>query len=389
MVEMSGALAIIPAWSNPDLLKRSLAGHPLIAYTLAASQRAAAVSMTVVLTQDEAIMRLANGAGVKVLPLAAQSQWSLASGSTDLPWITRAVIQALSIQPDVVVWLDPLAPLRPKNLVDQAASQAALQPAGRLVQTVAPLNSPDGKLWAMRGKTQLEPVEEQGFLFAQTGHVLAVRLESILSEHWNETAHTIPLVLEPALSPDLHQPAGWQWTEWTIHHALQDIVYAGHTPRALPEKTELLVLDFDGVLTDNRVWVDEEGHEQISAYRSDSLGLIYLRQAGIEAIVLSMETNFVVAARCRKMKILVLQGINDKATALRNLLQERHLDPACTVYLGNDMNDVPCFPLVGCAVVVADAEAGALRQADLVLTRRGGYGAVRELCERLIEKNKG
>jgi len=80
--------------------------------------------------------------------------------------------------------------------------------------------------------------------------------------------------------------------------------------------------------------------------------------------------------------------VADKAAALLALLQAEKIDPAQVVYLGNDVNDLPCFPLVGCAVAVADAEPVVLRKADMVLTRTGGHGAVRELCE-IILNNQG
>jgi N-acylneuraminate cytidylyltransferase len=104
--------------------------------------------------------------------------------------------------------------------------------------------------------------------------------------------------------------------------------------------------------------------------------------------VLSTETNPVVAARCQKLNIPVMQGLTDKALALENLLLDRQIDPAQVVYLGNDVNDLACFPLVGCAVVVADAHLDVRSQADMVLTRSGGFGAVRELCDLLLKTNK-
>jgi N-acylneuraminate cytidylyltransferase len=151
----------------------------------------------------------------------------------------------------------------------------------------------------------------------------------------------------------------------------------------------MLVLDFDGVLTDNRVWVSEDGHEQVAAYRSDSLGINLLARAGVLPVVLSMETNPVVAARCRKMKIAFRQGIDDKPAVLRGWLAELNIQPGEVVYLGNDVNDMPCFPMVGCGVATADAEPSVKLAADLVLTRKGGYGAVRELCDILIARVTG
>jgi N-acylneuraminate cytidylyltransferase len=105
-------------------------------------------------------------------------------------------------------------------------------------------------------------------------------------------------------------------------------------------------------------------------------------------MVLSKETNPVVAARCRKLNLPVLQGINDKATVLRRYLEEHGIDPQHVVYLGNDTNDLPCFDVVGCAVAVVDSQPVVLRQADLVLSRKGGHGAVRELCDLIIQRTK-
>jgi N-acylneuraminate cytidylyltransferase len=156
----------------------------------------------------------------------------------------------------------------------------------------------------------------------------------------------------------------------------------------MPESIKLLVLDFDGVLTDNRVWVDQDGREMVAANRSDSLGINLLRQAGVETVIISKETNPVVAARCRKMNISCKQGEDDKESALKKLLTERGVDASSAVYLGNDVNDLPCFPLVGWAVAVADALPEVARQADFVLTRSGGRGAVRELCDFIMNQGK-
>jgi N-acylneuraminate cytidylyltransferase len=126
----------------------------------------------------------------------------------------------------------------------------------------------------------------------------------------------------------------------------------------------------------------------VAANRSDSLGIIMLRQAGVETVVISMETNPVVAARCRKMHVPYIQGENDKASALKNLLADRKIDASEVVYLGNDVNDLPCFPLVGWAVAVADSLPDVASQADYVLTRPGGHAAVRELCDLILDQEK-
>ncbi|HEX7556684.1 MAG TPA: HAD hydrolase family protein, partial [Leptolinea sp.] len=108
----------------------------------------------------------------------------------------------------------------------------------------------------------------------------------------------------------------------------------------------------------------------------------------VEMMILSMEVNKVVSARAKKMGIPALHGINDKVTTLRNLLKDRNIPAENVVYVGNDTNDLDCFKLVGYAVAVGDAQPEVLRAADLVLSQSGGRGAVREICDLILETKK-
>jgi len=150
------------------------------------------------------------------------------------------------------------------------------------------------------------------------------------------------------------------------------------------DSIELIVLDFDGVLTDNGVWVCQDGTELVRCDRSDGLGIAALARAGVAVIVISTETNPVVAARCQKLGIPCIQGASDKGSALRDLLAERGLDAGRVAYIGNDVNDLGCLELVGLPVAVADAYPEILKVAALVLSRPGGHGAVREFCDLLL-----
>jgi N-acylneuraminate cytidylyltransferase len=176
--------------------------------------------------------------------------------------------------------------------------------------------------------------------------------------------------------------------EWLVQQGNLDMVYPGAAPRSFPERVELVVLDFDGVLTDNRVWVDGDGRELIAANRGDGWGIAKLSEIGIDVLILSTETNPVVTARAKKLKLHVEQGIGDKSSALKRILGDRKLNPQNVIYVGNDVNDLPCFPLVGYAFGVQDAHADVLRAADYVLASEGGHGAVREVCDMIQERIK-
>jgi N-acylneuraminate cytidylyltransferase len=150
---------------------------------------------------------------------------------------------------------------------------------------------------------------------------------------------------------------------------------------------DALVLDFDGTLTDDRVVVDQDGRESVTVHRGDGLGVAMLRRAGLPMLILSSEANPVVAARARKLQLPALHGIDDKGTALAQWCAENRFDLRRTAYLGNDVNDLPCFDLVGWPIAVADAHHSVRARARIVTAASGGSGAVRELASGLLERD--
>ena len=157
--------------------------------------------------------------------------------------------------------------------------------------------------------------------------------------------------------------------------------------RAHLASVAFVVFDFDGVMTDNRVLVAEDGRESVSCSRSDGLGVQMLARAGVGCLILSTETNPVVSARAAKLGVECEQGLGDaKGEALRRILRQRGLDPARVAYVGNDVNDVECLRLVGVPICVADAWPAARSAARYVTARRGGDGAVREVCDLVLAR---
>jgi 3-deoxy-D-manno-octulosonate 8-phosphate phosphatase (KDO 8-P phosphatase) len=143
----------------------------------------------------------------------------------------------------------------------------------------------------------------------------------------------------------------------------------------------LVVFDFDGVFSDNRVWTNDRGEESVACYRGDSLGLRRLDDVGVDYLVITQETNDAVPARARKIRIECINGIEDKLRVLRDQAERRGISLAETAYLGNDVNDAECLAAVGLPVVPSDAWHEVVPLAGLVLTRPGGHGCVRELCD--------
>lgn len=146
---------------------------------------------------------------------------------------------------------------------------------------------------------------------------------------------------------------------------------------------DAVITDFDGVHTADTVYVDETGRESVRVSRSDGLGISILRKAGIPFLICSREQNPVVSARAAKLGVDVLQALTDKETAVREWLARVGIDPARAAYVGNDVNDLGPMSAVGWPIAVADAHPQVLRAARVVLSKPGGEGAVREVCDRV------
>lgn len=146
---------------------------------------------------------------------------------------------------------------------------------------------------------------------------------------------------------------------------------------------KLVVFDFDGVFTDNSVYVSEDGKESVLCWRGDGIGISNLKKLGIPIWVISTETNDVVAKRCEKLGLSFIKDCHDKPKALNKLVKKYKCSLADVVYTGNDINDSECLKLAGFPIVVADAHPDVLHLAKYITISLGGRGAVREVCDML------
>ncbi len=406
MVIKPDVLAIIPARGGskgiPRKNIRPFAGYPLIAYSIEAGLRAETVTRVIVSTDDEEIAAVAREYGAET-PFLRPAEFAR-DDSTDLPVFVQALDwlkENEGYEPEIVVQLRPTSPFRPLDCVDKAVRKLIEHPGVDSVRGVVPAGQNPHKMWILGGDEKpMKPLLQVPGLaepynaprqalppvYWQTGHIDAIRVATIRRQNSLSGEVILPLVLDARYTIDIDTPFDWKRYEYLVFNSGLEFVDPAKKRRGIPDKVALLVMDFDGVLTDNRVWVDESGRERVAGNRSDSLGLSILRQkTDAIPVVISQETNPVVTARCKKMNIEVYQGIMDKASLLKQILAERGVDPGEAVYMGNDVNDLPCLPIVGCFIAPADAQPAVLRAADRVLSFKGGHGAVRELCDILMD----
>ena len=157
-------------------------------------------------------------------------------------------------------------------------------------------------------------------------------------------------------------------------------------PRVLNNKIKLIVYDFDGVMTDNKVYIDQNGNEMVQVNRADGLGVAEIKKMGIKQIIISTEKNPVVSARSNKLEIPCLQGVENKKYALMDYCQKNDIQILQVAYVGNDINDKDAMAIAGLSFCPADAHETIKEISDHVFKRNGGDGVIRELLD-LIKEN--
>jgi N-acylneuraminate cytidylyltransferase len=360
------------------------------------------VTRIIVSTDDEEIAAVAREHGAET-PFLRPAEFAQ-DKATDLPVFEHALAwlaEHEGYHPEVVVQLRPTSPVRPRGLIDDAIQILLDHPDADCGRGVVPAGQNPFKMWRfddpkqpMKPLLNVEGIAEpynapRQILpptYWQTGHIDAIRVSTILERHTLTGGIIYPLVIDSKYTVDIDTLPDWARYEALVYSGLE-MVSPGKTRRPMPASVKMVVTDFDGVITDGRVWVNGDGVETVAASRSDSMRIRQMRAAGIEVMILSSEVDNVVSARARKMGIQAIHGmgLDGKGEALKNILAEKNLNASEVVYLGNDFNDLPCFAVAGWAVAVADAYPEVLRAADYVLKTNGGFGALRELCDLILQ----
>ncbi|MER5844998.1 N-acylneuraminate cytidylyltransferase [Streptomyces prasinus] len=389
-------LAVIPArGGSKGVPAKNLApvgGAPLVTRAVRECRAARHVTDVVVSTDDRAIAAAARQAGAEVVMRPAALAGDLATSEA-------AVLHALDAHEalhgapvDVILLVQCTSPFLVREDIDGVAGAVVGQGADTAV-TVAPFH---GFVW--RDATGEEPADETdgsggGFGvnhdksfrprrqdrpqdLLETGAAYAMDAAGFREHRHRFFGRTDLVRTDPARVLEIDDPH-----DLARARALAPLFDAAR-PGALPTADDIdaVVLDFDGTQTDDRVLIDSDGREFVSVHRGDGLGIAALRRSGLEMLILSTEQNPVVAARARKLRIPVLHGIDRKDLALKQWCEEQGIAPERVLYVGNDVNDLPCFALVGWPVAVASAHDVVRGAARAVTTLPGGDGAVREIA---------
>lgn len=362
-----------------------LAGKPLIAHTIEHARGATSVGRTFVSTDDEEIASISRFYGAEVV----MRPKDLASDTAPSELALIATLDYLSatehVYPDLVVFLQCTSPVRDPSDIDKAVRTLLDQDADSLLSAtrshafswrrVQSQWSSVNYDYQQRQRRQDMPEE-----FVENGSIYVLK-PWVLQKFQNRLGGKIALYEMGYWSSfQIDSEEDLSLCEWVLQHESRKA-----SLNKLPSSIKAIVFDFDGVFTDNRVLVSQDGSESVLCNRSDGLGISRLKEVGLPIIVLSTEENPIVAARCKKLGLEFHQEVSDKLATLRSLAQRLGTSLRNIIYVGNDINDLECIKAVGCGIAVADSSDQVIRAAKVTLASKGGEGAVREVCDLVIE----
>ncbi|MFJ2177449.1 cytidylyltransferase domain-containing protein [Streptomyces sp. NPDC087851] len=387
-------LAVIPARGGskgvPAKNLAAVGGVPLVVRAVRACLAARRVTDIVVSTDDALIAEAARTAGAEVVLRPAAIAGDTATSED-------AVLHAMdaygatrgqgATDPEVVLLVQCTSPFLTAEDLD-GVTGAVTEDGADTALTVAPTH---GFVWRQDGAGRTEPDgygvnhdkanrprrQDRPQEYLETGAAYAMRADGFRAARHRFFGRTALVPTDPARVLEIDDPH--DLARARLLAPLLD-------PQVLPsyDDVDAVVLDFDGTQTDDKVHIDSDGRETVAVHRGDGLGIAALRRSGLELLILSTERNPVVAARARKLQVPVLHGIDRKDLALKQWCDEHGIAPERVLYVGNDVNDLPCFGLAGWPVAVASAHDEVRAAARAVTTTPGGEGAVREIATWLL-----
>lgn len=387
-------LAIIPARGGskgvPRKNLRYLCGMPLVAWSIEAARRSTAVTRVVVSTDDHEISTVARRYGAEVVMRPPELASDTATSESALLHVLEHLRRAESYSPDLVVFLQCTSPLTLPEDIDGTVGTLIQHQADTCLSVVPfhhflwSADSPEGATGINHDKSVRLRRQDMQPQYLETGAIYVMRTEGFLKTKHRFFGKTVIYTMPKERHVDIDDPVDFRIAELLLREHMER-----EQVKLLPSPVEALVLDFDGVFTDNHVIVYENGMEAVVCSRSDGMGIAALRNLNIPVIVISTERNPVVDARCRKLGVPVIQGVDAKLAALRDWAGRHHIDLRNVVYVGNDVNDIACMQAVGCGIAVRDCHPDVSPYARIVLSSSGGDGAIREVVDLISKSMKG
>lgn len=383
-------LALIPARGGskevPFKNLQILNGKPLIAHTIENAKKSKKIERVIVSTDDDSIAYISKKYSAEVIKRPKSISKDKSSSELALLHALKHLNRNEKYFPDIVVFLQCTSPLTLPQDIDGTIDTLINEKADCALSVSTfhhflwKKNSRGNLIGINHDKNNRVLRQNMDPQFIETGAVYVMRTKGFKEAKHRFFGKTEMYIVPPERCLEIDNPIDLRVAEAIMHEQEQEKILD-----LLPNSISALVLDFDGVLTDNKVLVLEDGSEAVLCNRSDGLGLAQTKILNIPVLVLSTEKNPVVKARCEKLGLECVYGIQDKSSALKKWLEKASLDISNVIYVGNDTNDLLCLNAVGCGVAVNDSHEKVKKAAKVILDSNGGEGAVREITD-LIEK---
>ncbi len=378
-------IAIIPARGGSVGIKDKnivdFCGRPLLAWSILQASECSEIERVYVTSDSDAILRVAEEAGA--VPIRRPDEMATATAPSE-----QALLHAVDIverdggRVEAVVFLQATSPLRTAADIGGALQVFRSEGADSLFSCA---RMEDICLWH-RGCAGLKSVtydylrrgrrQDREPYLLENGSIYIFK-PSVLRATGNRLGGRITISeMDAWKSFEIDSPEDLVVCEYFMRNRI-----LGQLRRLTRADIDLIVCDFDGVLTDNRALVSENGLESVLVNRSDGWAFRRLREMGFRTIILSTEENQVVAQRGRKLQTQVVHGVADKAAALDEYCGREGIDKRRVLYLGNDVNDLQAMRRTGYSAAPSDAHERVLEVARIKLKARGGAGVVAELVE--------
>jgi len=384
-------LAIIPARGGSKGIPRKnikhLAGKPLIAYTIEHALKSERIDRVVVSTDDPEIASVSSSYGAEVVWRPEAISGDMVSSESALLHVLEHLSQKESYEPELIVFLQCTAPLI--NTQDITGTINAILETG--ADTALAVTNFHYFLWQEDKNGDATGInhdknirllrQQRSPQYLEAGAVYVMCCKGFKKNKHRFFGRTVMHVIPRERCFEIDDMVDFQIAQILVSDREKHLRI-----QKLPEVIGAVVFDFDGVFTDNKVIVFENGSEAVICNRSDGLGLSLLKNIGFPLLVLSSEKNSVVQKRCNKLGIECINSAEDKVSILLQWLNKHNIAPATVVFIANDINDIECMKVIGCPIAVSDAHPSIRSVAQIVLEMSGGEGAVREVVDLILKK---
>ncbi len=374
------AVIIIPARKGSKRIKNkniiNLCSKPLISYTIENALTSKFSDEIFISTDCDDIKKICKNYPVCILDRPKKFAGDLATSESVLIHALDEIKKKKNEDdPEFTIFLQCTSPIRKIGEIDEAFKKIKNFKGDSLISVTESKKF----LWKYK-KNKFQSINydfkkrqrEQDFekQFEENGSIYIIKSKLLRKEKNRLCGKIIPFIMNPFSSLQIDEKDDLK---------LARLIMSDQKVKLNFKNIKLIVLDFDGVLTDDKVTLNELNQESVTMHRGDGLAISYLKDKGYKVIVLSSEKSNLAKMRCKKLQIDCYNNIKSKIDFLKNYISGNKYKKSEILYVGNDLNDLECMKFVGIPIAVANSHDKVLKKSKLILNTKGGEGAIREL----------